>query len=247
MPILVLEHADPPGSGSIGKALTRHGLRVRSVRVGAGEAVPVDLDDVDGIVSMGGRHSATDDALPWIAAELRLLEAAAGAGIPVLGVCLGAQLLARALGGRVSRMSSPSIGLPRIDLTPVGREDPLFRGLPWFGTWPSWHQDEIVELPDGARTLATSECCGIEGFAHGISAYGIQFHPEWSSEALAEQCEKPDPGAMGSDADLGAIAASARDTAESIDRQSDRFAVNVASYLMPIERVNQGVARDIHH
>ena len=62
-----------------------------------------------------------------------------------------------------------------------------------------------------------------------------------------EQCEKPDPGVMGSDVDLVSLAAMVRDNAESIDRQSERFAVNVASYLMPIERVNQGVARDIHH
>ena len=247
MPILVLEHADPPGSGSIGKALIRHGLRLRSVRVGAGEPVPADLDDVDGIVSMGGRQSATDDALPWIAAELRLLEAAVAEGIPVLGVCLGAQLLARALGGRVARMSEPSIGLPRIDLTQEGRDDPLFRGLPWFGTWPSWHQDEIAELPEGSRKLAHSEGCGVEAFAHGISAYGVQFHPEWSTAALVEQCEKEDPGLMGADIDLAALAAVVRDSAESIDRQSERFSVNVASYLMPIERVNQGVARDIHH
>ena len=247
MPILVLEHAEPSGSGSIGQALARHGLRIRPVRVGSGEPVPSDLDDVDGIVSMGGRQSATDDALPWIAAELRLLEAATASGIPVLGVCLGAQLLARALGGRVARMSEPSIGIPQVDLTQEGRDDPLFRGLPWFGAWPSWHQDEIVELPAGARKLAHSKGCGIEGFAHGISAYGVQFHPEWTSAALIQQCEKPDPGTMGSDVDLASLAALARDTAESIDRQSERFAVNVASYLMPIERVNQGVARDIHH
>ena len=247
MPILVLEHSEPPGSGSIGRALIRHGLRLRSIRVGAGEAVPPDLDEVDAIVSLGGRQSATDDALPWIAAELRLLEAASKEGIPVLGICLGAQLLARALGGRVERMASPSIGLPQINLTQEGRDDPLFRGLPWFGTWPSWHQDEIVELPEGARKLAHSEACGVEGFAHGISAYGIQFHPEWTSAALVQHCEQPDPGLMGAEVDLVSLSATVKDNAESIDRQSERFSVNVASYLMPIERVNQGVAKDIHH
>ena len=247
MPILILEHSDPPGSGSIGQAFTRHGLRVRSVRIGAGESVPHELDDVYGVVSMGGRQSATDDSLPWISDEMNLLKSAVNAGIPVLGVCLGAQLLARALGGQVARMETPSIGLPQIDLSPVGRDDPLFRGLPWFGTWPSWHQDEIVELPDDARTLAGSVECKVEAFAHGISAYGVQFHPEWTAEPLAAQCEKNDPGAMGSDVDLVALAATARDQAESINRQSERFAVNVASYLMPVERVNQGMAKDIHH
>lgn len=247
MPIIVLEHSPDPGSGSIGRALARHGLRVQPVRLATGDSVPVDLDDVDGVVSMGGRQSATDDGLPWIAAELELLRAAHASGIPVLGICLGAQLLARALGGRVDRMDAPSIGLPRVDLTPVGREDPLFRGLPWFGSWPSWHQDRVVELPAEGQRLAGSEGCEIEGFSVGISSYGIQFHPEWSAADLAAQCEKADPGAMGSSVDLAALAATARDSAESIDRQSERLAENVASYLMPIERVNQGVARDIHH
>lgn len=247
MPILVLEHSADPGSGSIGRALSRHGLRIQTIRLGSGEAIPTDLDDIDGVVSMGGRASATDDSLPWIAAELRLLEAAVQSEIPVLGVCLGAQLLARALGGKVGRLSEPSIGMPRIDLTPVGREDPLFRGLPWFGSWPSWHQDEVTEVPAGARILAASEECKVEAFAYGIYAFGVQFHPEWSAAELADQCRQEDPGAMGSPADLASIAAAALDTAESIDRQSERFAENVSSYLLPIERVNQGVARDIHH
>ncbi len=247
MPIIVLEHSSDPGSGSIGRALARHGLRVQPVRLAAGESVPGDLDDIDGVVSMGGRQSATDDRLPWIAAELSLLRDAHASGIPVLGVCLGAQLLARALGGRVDRMSTPSLGLPRIDLTPVGREDPMFRGLPWFGSWPSWHQDQVVERPPEGQRLAGSADCEIEAFSVGISSYGIQFHAEWSGADLAAQCEKGDPGSMGSSADLAALAATARDSTESIDRQSERIAENVASYLMPIERVNQGVARDIHH
>ena len=247
MPILVLEHSNDPGSGSVGRALARHGLRIKAVRVGGGEAIPTDLDDVDGVVSMGGRQSATDYTLPWIAAELRLLAAAVAAEIPVLGICLGAQLLARSLGGKVGRLSEPSIGMPRVDLTPVGRDDPLFRGLPWFGSWPSWHQDEVTEIPDGGRILAASDECKVEAFAVGIYAFGVQFHPEWSAGELAAQCKQADPGAMGSNADLASIAAAALDAAESIDRQSERFAENVASYLMPIERVNQGVARDIHH
>ncbi len=246
MPILVLEHAKTPGSGAIGRALAHHGLRVRPVRVGEGEPVPTDLDDVDGVVSLGGPQSATDDGLPWIAAELGLLQAAVAAEIPVLGVCLGAQLLARALGGGVAPMSSPSVGLPRVDLTPVGREDPLFRGLPWFGSWPSWHREEITEMPPDARLLASSDDCGIEGFAVGISAYGVQFHPEWEAAELLERCRG---GAedLGASVDLGTLAASVQDMAESIDRQADRFATNVASYLMPVERVNRGVAKDIHH
>ena len=63
-------------------------------------------------------------------------------------------------------------------MTVAGRDDPMFRGLPWYATWPAWHQDEITSLPPEARLLAKSEACGVEAFAHGVFAYGVQFHPE---------------------------------------------------------------------
>lgn len=244
MPILVLEHDAHDTPGVLGRALIRHGLRLRTVRLHAGDVVPVDLDDLDGIVSLGGPQSATDDALPWIAAELRLLAAAHARSIPVLGICLGAQLVARALGGTVSRMAAPAAGLGRVDLTPAGREDPIFRGLPWYGTWPGSHHDEVSQAPPDARILARSGSCAVEAFACGIFTYGVQFHPEWSAEAFLARCES---GGLLGDGDRGALAATIRDQAEVIERQAERFAENVASFLLPVERVNAGVARDIHH
>lgn len=244
MPIIVIEHDASDTSGVLGRALVRHGLRIRTVRLHAGDALPVDLDDVDGIVSLGGPQSATDDALPWIADELRLMQGASARGIPVLGICLGAQMLARALGGTVGRMAAPAAGLGRVDLTPAGREDPIFRGLPWYAVWPGSHQDEITELPPDARTLARSESCAVEAFACGVFSYGVQFHPEWSSAAFVSRCEA---GGLLGDGDRAALAAAIRDQAESIDRQAARFAENIASFLLPVERVNAGVAKDIHH
>jgi GMP synthase-like glutamine amidotransferase len=125
MPILVIEHDVNDTPGVLGRVLTRHGLRMRIIRLHAGDALPPDLDDVDGIVSLGGPQSATDDALPWLADELRLMREASNLAIPVLGICLGAQLLGRALGGTVSRMKTPASGLGRVDLTPAGRDDPI--------------------------------------------------------------------------------------------------------------------------
>ena len=248
MPILVIQHSNTSSAATIGEALVRHGLRCRTIRLAAGEPLPSDLDGIDGIISMGSSDSATDDGLPWIAQEIALLKAACAAQRPVLGVCLGAQLLARALGGRVSKMTdNASVGLCRIDLTTAGRDDPLFRGLPWYGSWPSWHIDEISELPPDARLLAKSEECGIEAFAHGIFAYGVQFHPEWSAERVAELCDDPAEHLAGDGFDYAAVKAAARDEADSIERMALRFAENVASYLMPVERVNAGIPKDIHH
>jgi GMP synthase (glutamine-hydrolysing) len=244
MPILVIQHDAHDSPDVLGRVLARHGLRLRTVRLHAGDALPLDLDDVDGILSLGGPQSATDDALPWLAHEMRLMTAASARSIPVLGVCLGAQILARALGGTVGRMSAPSAGLGRVDLTPAGREDPMFRGLAWYGTWPGSHQDEVTRLPPDARVLARSEACDVEAFACGLFSYGVQFHPEWSASAFVSRCES---GGLLGDGDRAALAATIRDQAESIERQAERFAENVASFLLPIERVNAGVAKDIHH
>jgi GMP synthase (glutamine-hydrolysing) len=244
MPILVIEHDSNDHPGVLGRVLARHGLRLRTIRLHAGDRLPSDLDDVDGIVSLGGPQSATDDALPWLSAEFGLLRAAHAGGVPILGVCLGAQILARALGGTVGRMAAPSGGLGRVDLTPAGREDPLFRGLPWYGTWPGSHQDEVSQLPPDGRVLARSEACGVEAFVSGMFSYGVQFHPEWSSSAFVARCES---GGLLGDGDRAALAATIRDQAEGVDRQAERFAENVASFLLPIERVNAGVAKDIHH
>ncbi len=244
MPILVIEHDAHDTAGVLGRVLTRHGLRQRTLRLHAGDDLPGDLDDIDGIVSLGGPPSATDDTLPWIAAELDLLRRAAASEVPVLGICLGAQLLARALGGEVGRMAAPAAGLGRVDLTPAGRDDPMFRGLAWYGVWPGSHQDEVTKTPPDARILARSESCGVEAFAVGLFCYGVQFHPEWSAQAFVERCES---GGLLGDGDRAALAATIRDQAEAIERQAERFAENVASFLMPVERVNAGVAKAIHH
>jgi len=244
MPILVIEHDAQDTADVLGRVLTRHGLRQRTIRLHAGEQLPPDLDDVDGIVSLGGPQSATDDALPWLAGEFRLIQEASVSGIPVLGICLGAQIVARALGGTVSRMPAPAAGLGRVDLTPAGRDDPMFRGLAWYGAWPGSHQDQIEQLPPDARLLARSESCPVEAFACGIFCYGVQFHPEWSAASFRKRC---DAGGLLGDIDRAALAATIGDQTESLDRQAERFAENVASFLFPVERVNAGVAKDIHH
>jgi GMP synthase (glutamine-hydrolysing) len=243
MPILVIQHSNTGTAATIGDAIIRHGLRCQTIRLASGDSIPSDLDGIDGIISMGSSDSATDDSLPWIAPELALLKAACVAQLPVLGVCLGAHLLARALGGS----TRPSVGLCRIDLTTAGRDDPLFRGLPWYGSWPSWHADEISELPPDARLLAKSEECGIEAFAHGMFAYGVQFHPEWTADRVAELCDDSGDHIAGDGFDYAAVKAAALDEADSIERMARRFSENVASYLMPVERVNAGIPKDIHH
>lgn len=136
----------------------------------------------DVIVSLGARWAAYDDSVPWIAAEMDLLRGALDAGAGVLGVCFGGQLLARALGGTVSRAPQPEIGWHEVD----SRDPGLVPGGPWF----QWHFDRFT-APPGAREVARN-ARATQAFSHG-RALGLQFHPEVDA-ALVDQWISEDSG-----------------------------------------------------
>ena len=247
MPVILIQHAATHSSGLLLRSLVDHGLRVQTVRIAENETLPTDLAEVDGIVSLGGPQTASDDALPWLANEVSFLQDASKQEVPILGIGLGANILAKSLGTAPTQATSSDAGFQRVDLDPVGRDDPLFRGLPWFGSWPTWSRDQIVELPTGARALASRDGKTIDAFAYGIFSYGIGFEPDWLSATLIDRVRDAADPVSSSITDPELLVATVQDSAESIQRQALRFAENVASYLMPIERVNAGVAKDIHH
>ncbi|MBI4308419.1 MAG: type 1 glutamine amidotransferase, partial [Chloroflexi bacterium] len=116
--VLVLQHAAPETLGAIADALKAAGLAFRYVRTFAGEPVPQDLGDAAGLVAMGGPQSVYEqDRFPYLRDELRLIERALKAGRPILGICLGSQLLAAALGAPVTRGKQKEIGWHRVALT----------------------------------------------------------------------------------------------------------------------------------
>lgn len=245
--MILVEHARTHTSGILLRSLVDHGLRVQTVRISEEEPLPDDLSDLDGVVSLGGPQSAMDDEIPWIEQEIAFLLEATKKEVPILGIGLGSNLLARALGGTLAPADPAAVGFQKINLDPTGRDDPLFRGLPWFGNWPTWSRDTISEMPEGGRLLAGRPDGTIDGFGCGIFAYGIGFEPDWTATTLIERAEDHSDPIAGTVGDPDALVATLRRSAEPIDRQANRFAENVASYLMPIERVNAGVAKDIHH
>ena len=166
MPILVLEHSDRCRCGRLAAILRDHGGHVLDVRrLHDGDSIPQDLDGIDGVISMGGPMSPQDDSQPWLESELRLLARAASMDLPVLGICLGCQLLARALGGEVEqRPEGPRLGWGEIDLTPDGQEDRLFAGLPW--KWNTAHWNTWRSL-DFRRTPPCSPRAAMEMSRHG--------------------------------------------------------------------------------
>ncbi|MBX3374807.1 MAG: type 1 glutamine amidotransferase [Phycisphaeraceae bacterium] len=247
MATLVLEHSDTARADRLGFLLRDHGHRMRLVRPHHGEAVPGSLNDIDAIVVMGGPAAPTDDTLPWMAPELDLLAAAHAAQMPILGICLGCQLLARALGGEVERLPAPEIGFAPITLSPVGREDPLFAGVPWVHAQFHAHAWQVSKLPAGARLLASSAVTRVQAWSMGLRTFAVQYHPECrraTIEAIvAEETQT-----------IRAAGTTAQDILRDLDRHwadyertTDRFFESVALCLMPLDRRFAGIARDVHH
>ncbi len=166
---------------------------VRLVRADRGEdAGPVA--NLDGLVVLGGRMSAHDEREPGVAATRALLADAVAAGVPTLGICLGAQLLAVAAGGRVDVAAPPGreAGVVDVRWRPEAATDPLLGGLAAEAArtgsrstpMPSMHADAVVDLPRGATWLASSRTYPYQAFRVGERAWGVQFHPEASPATM---------------------------------------------------------------
>lgn len=172
-PVLVLTHVAHEGPGLVARALDGLPLTTRTVVDAPDPRLP-DVGDLAGLVVMGGPQDADDDAgHPGLAAERRLLAAAVDAGLPVLGVCLGMQLLAMALGAPLHRRHGTEIGFAPVDV--VGA-DPVLAPLGAHPTVLHWHAD-AVDLPAGATLLASTATTPVQAFRAG-SALGLQFHLE---------------------------------------------------------------------
>jgi GMP synthase-like glutamine amidotransferase len=178
--LLVVEHDPDAPAGVLGGWAAAGGLTAATVRLHAGDPLP-STAACDAAVVLGSAQTAYDDAVPWLAAELAFGGRLLTAGVPVLGICFGAQLLARVLGARLYRLAEPEIGWVH-----VTSHHP---GLP-EGPWPSWHRDAF-DLPPGAAELAADDVC-LQAFTIGPHA-GVQFHPEATEPIVASWLANTDP------------------------------------------------------
>ncbi len=148
--------------------------------------VPVALEHAALVVLGGGYLPDDDDRAPWLAPTRSLVAQALDAGVPMLGICLGGQMLASVAGGAVEAdCGRPEFGSTRIRLATTSAADPLFVGLPEEVTAIEHHVDEISRLPAGATLLASSDQCAHQAFRVGERAWGVQFHPEASADDVA--------------------------------------------------------------
>jgi GMP synthase-like glutamine amidotransferase len=182
--LLVVQHEADGGLGRLAPAFAAAAqLDVR--RPDAGDALPATLAGYDGLVVLGGAMGATDDDVaPWLPATRRLLAAGVERRLPTLGICLGAQLLAVATGGRVERGAAGlEVGVVAVRLLPAAADDPLLGGVATTADGggvavPQFHQDAVTDLPPGAVLLAAGERYPHQAYRLGDRAWGLQYHPE---------------------------------------------------------------------
>lgn len=188
MELLVLDHHQISGPSRFVDVLDGRGALVawRSIDVPAGGQLPEHLDEVAGVLVMGGPQSVTED-YPWLAGELAFLRGAVDAQVPVFGVCLGAQLLAVATGGEVTTRAVPEVGFVPLRRTDEGAADELTAGWPEGAASVLWHGDEVTLLPPGSVPLLQGDE-QVTAWRIG-SAFATQAHPEVDAAQLTRWVE----------------------------------------------------------
>ena len=179
----VLHNLDQAFTGHAGTVLRAAGAELDERRLMDGDALP-GLDELDGILALGGDQSVRDITdSPLLTAEAALLRDAVEAGVPVFGVCLGAQLLAHALGGNVARLPRRMVEWAPVTALEAAGGDPVFGALPGGAMALHWNEDGF-EPPAGAVETLARVGAGAEAFRYGDRAWGVQFHPEVDPEGL---------------------------------------------------------------
>ncbi len=188
--VLALQHIwdDPPGY--LGEIMQEYDIACDTVNVEE-EPIP-EPEGYNAIISLGGAQHAYDDMkYPYFVAEKAFLRSVVEKDIPYLGICLGGQLLASAMGATVNLHHMTELGFYEVQLTEEGKADPLFAGLPGYQQIFHWHED-VFAIPRGGVRLATSEEVPNQAFRVGRRAYGVQYHIELTPEMLDTWLHFPD-------------------------------------------------------
>jgi GMP synthase (glutamine-hydrolysing) len=188
MRAVCLQHVPFEGPGAFATALTIRGVSLKCHLVPK-DGLPKHPGDL--LIVMGGPMSVNDPD-GWIAEETTFIRSALHAGKPVIGVCLGSQFMAKALGATVRPGKALEIGMTSIQLTPEAKQDPVFKTLPESFDVFEWH-GEVFDLPKGCIALAGSDVAPLQAFRYGTKAYGLMFHLEMEHDGIDSLCRECAP------------------------------------------------------
>ncbi len=243
--ILVFQHVPYEPLGTLDPLLKEYGVRIRYVNFGRNPDACPSLDRYDGIIVLGGPMNADQiDTYPNLITEVEILKEALERDMAILGICLGAQLLAKALGGSVARNPHREIGWYDVELTAAGESDPVISTFAPVQEVFQWHEDGI-RLPPGGVHLAASDRSDVQAFRYGEHAYGFQFHLEvdqklverWltvpaNQDVLADEVGRVDPDMIREQTEdrIGALETLSRKT---FSRWIERFEPSIRRRALP--------------
>jgi GMP synthase-like glutamine amidotransferase len=193
MHFLVFQHIPVEHPGIFRDFMTEDGITWDTIELDEGDSIP-ELDNYDALIVMGGPMDVwEEDKHPWLITEKEAIrKAIVDFKLPYLGFCLGHQLMADALGGKVSKMPESEVGILNIELTGDGRNASIFSGLQNNIKSLQWHGAEVTEAPPGSRVLAKSPVCAIQALQYGDSAFSLQCHVELTDKTVSEWGEVPE-------------------------------------------------------
>jgi len=230
MRVHVIQHVPFELPGLIAEWAAQRGHTLTTTRAWA-DAFPTQAGEGLLVVLGGPMGAADDDVLPWLRPEKHFIAETIAAGGPVLGVCLGAQMLALVLGGSVRRNRETEIGWYPVMLTPEGEESPIFAEWPAEAVVGHWHGDTF-ELPEGMQPVLSSAHCRNQAFVFADHVVGLQFHLEWTRallggmvEACADELAEPGPAITPAPGLLGGLETEQEQRRELLFALLDRLAL----------------------
>lgn len=239
MAIIVFQHYRFDTPGRLGMTLRDHGFRldIRKLDEVGARGVPADYDNVEGVISLGGPQNVGENH-PWMEPELAYLRGAHERQIPVIGVCLGHQMIAAALGGQVGPLEGgrKEWGFTRVSLNSAGQIEPMLAGIAWDAMQFQAHGQEVKQLPPDATLLASSALCKVQAFRAGLRTFGFQYHFECDRAMIDEFIKDSAESIAAAGLTPADVVAQAESHYAMFARLADRLCVNLAAYLFPLQR-----------